>query len=94
MADKPIVYSNFHITGKTRATATGIGFLNEETGSSLVSGEFHMGLTKTNLVHQYAAQVAAGASITLPATDIESWTSVGDKVYIQFVPDVGDEGRT
>ncbi|GAI51859.1 unnamed protein product [marine sediment metagenome] len=28
-------------------------------------------------------------TITLPVTDIESWTKVGDKVYIQFRPNVG-----
>ena len=93
LADKPIVYSNWHVTDTTRVQVTGIGFLNEETGSSLVSGKFYMGLSKTNLVHAYVAQVAAGASITLPATDIEAWTSVGDKVYMQFRPDSGDDSE-
>ncbi|GAH62758.1 unnamed protein product [marine sediment metagenome] len=88
---KPIVYSNFHMTGFTRATVTGIGFLNEETGSSLASGKFYLGLSKTNLIHAVVAQVAGGASITIPETDIEAWTSVGDKVYIQFRPDSGDD---
>ncbi|MBA7675169.1 hypothetical protein ES703_83399 [subsurface metagenome] len=86
---KPIVYSNWHITGATRATVTGIGFLNEETPSSLDAGKFYLGLSKTNLVHAYVAQVAAGASITLPETDMEAWMKVGDKVYIQFRPDSG-----
>ncbi|GAI33825.1 unnamed protein product, partial [marine sediment metagenome] len=63
--------------------------LNEEEGSTLDFGKFHMGLTKTNLVHAYDAQVAAGVSITLPETSIESWTSVGDKIYMQFRPNVG-----
>ncbi|GAI45473.1 unnamed protein product, partial [marine sediment metagenome] len=42
-ADKPIIYSCFHITDKTRVQVTGIGFLNEEDPDSLDFGKFYMG---------------------------------------------------
>lgn len=89
--DDPVVYSCFHITGASRIAVTGIGFLNEQASEDLGTGKFYMGLTKTNLIHAYDASIAPGATITLPENDISGWASVGDKVFVQFRPDSGDD---
>lgn len=89
-SDVPCIYSD----GKVNtSTVTGIELaarLNEETASQLAAGKFYLGKSKTNLIHSYTATVVAGDNVSLPAQDISDWAAVGDKIFWQFRPDVGD----
>jgi len=65
-------------------------WLNEETPSDLAAGKFYFGSSKTNLIHQDVAVVAAGELVRTSGGDLSAFLTAGKKYYLQFRPDVAD----
>lgn len=86
----PMVYSNGRVNDTTRTSVDIILNLNEEEPEDLLAGTWYMGKTKTNLVHTGTGNVVLGVSISLANEDISAWAAVGDKIFAQLRPDVGD----
>lgn len=86
----PIIYCVGQAVDTTRATIDITAQIEEETGSTLLAGHFYLGLSRTNLIHSFAASVVAGDYVNITGQDIEAWTADGDKVYWQFRPDADD----
>jgi hypothetical protein len=90
---KPVIYSDGTISDKTANSIDLILYLNEETGSSVVAGKFYFGTSKTSLLYSKAATVSAGVSVALVAEDCSAFLTAGEKYFVQFRPDSGDDSE-
>lgn len=88
--DTPVIYCDGTISDATPATFDCVLQIEEETGSTLASGKFFFGTSKTALIHSHTATVTAGDSVALVNQDLSAFLTAGVKYYMQFRPDGGD----
>lgn len=86
----PCIYADGEVTDTTVGSIDMVVFFNPAWPGQPTAGKFYFGTSKTALIHQQAAAVAAGASASLVASDCSAFLTAGIKYFWQFRPDVGE----
>jgi len=89
-AGNALVYHAGQALGTVRATVGLRIYFTREDPDSMHNCTFYLGKSKTSLIHAVTGSPDGGKADFAAPEDITSWAAVGDKIYWQCRPDVGD----